>query len=416
MIPVNSERLWKRLHTIGALGADPAGGISRFPWTEDYRQAMKRIIEYGSEAGLSARVDPVGNLFLRLTGSDPNAQMLLSGSHLDTVPSGGYFDGLAGIMAALESLVSIKESGITPRCSIELVAFVNEEGSSFPGGTFGSRAMCGMLPEQYLDNVKHRYTGQTMRQAIREFGMGTDPAKFLETVLNPVQYKGFFEVHIEQGRCLLDAGLPLAVVNDIAGIRQFYIDIQGIAAHAGGMAMKDRHDALMAGAHIACEAERLALDIGRDTRITVGFMDAKPGEHNIIAEKCTVPIDYREAGDAAFEKLYDDIMAYTHRICEQRGLNWSVRTTLSSPPAHCDAGFIDRLELHAEELGIPYTQMISYPCHDAVHLSRIMPMSMIFLRSGNDGVSHCPQEYTSREDLAAGTSLLAQVLLDAVQI
>lgn len=409
---IDQDRLWDRLHRLGGIGkADDGDGITRLAWTPAYRQAMELLIAWGDEIGLRHRIDTVGNLFLRLEGEQPDAPAVLSGSHLDTVPNGGYFDGLAGIVAVLEAIQTIKASGAAHPRPIELVAFINEEATAFLGGTFGSKAFCGMLPSDYADICLHRITGQPLRQAMLEFGMGLDPDRLADSAVDPGGYCGFLELHIEQGRHLLDAGLPLAVVTDIAGIKQFYISIFGQAAHAGGMAMADRRDALAAAARVACEVERLALSSPNDTRGTVGYIEAQPGEHNIIAQKCVVPVDFREAEDATFERLYSDLHHFTEQLCLERELRWQVDFTLDSKPAHCHPKIVSQLLHSAEQRGIPHTHMVSYPCHDAVHLSRIMPMGMIFLRSSNGGVSHCPQEFTEKADLAQGTAILADTLL-----
>ena len=412
---INAERLWSRINKIGSIGSDAHGGVSRFAWEPSYKQAVKLLISWAEEAGLTARIDTVGNVFARLEGDDPEAPAVLSGSHLDTVPQGGYFDGMAGVMSALEALITIKESGVSHKRPLEMVAFINEEASQFLGGTFGSKAMCGMLPMDYANNLHHRQTGQLLRDAMIEFGMGLDPDNFAASIIDPTRYYAFIELHIEQGRCLLDAGLPLSVVTTIAGIKQFYVTLNGVAAHAGGMAMKDRHDAMAAAAAIVCEVERLALITSPNTRGTVGYIEAHPGEHNIIAGRCIIPVDFREEDDDKWEKLYIDLMGFVRNQCSKRGITWSVYSTLNSEPAHCASQLISLMEESASELDIPHNQMISFPAHDALNLSRKMPMGMIFLRSSNNGVSHCPEEYTTKEDLVAGADLLAQVLLKTAQ-
>lgn len=412
-IKIDAQRLWTRLNTVGGIGADPRGGVSRFAWEPAYRQAVELLLAWIGQAGLEGRIDTVGNVFARLPGTDPDAPAVLSGSHFDTVPQGGYFDGLAGVMGSLEALVSIKESGLPHRRPLELVAFINEEASQFLGGTFGSKAMCGMLPADYAATLRHRQTGQLLADAMRECGLGLDPDDFAASRIDPARYYAFVEMHIEQGRRLLDKGLPLAVVTSVAGIKQFYITIHGEEAHAGGMAMKDRHDAMAAAAAIAAQVERLALNTGADTRGTVGYIEAHPAEHNIIADKCVVPVDFRAEDDGIWAQLYTDLMDFTKAQCEQRGLTWTVHATCDLAPAHCAPELRDVMATAAAALGIPHDQMISFPAHDAINLSRLMPMGMLFLRSSNGGVSHCPEEFTTRDDLAAGTQVLAQTLYTA---
>ncbi len=413
MVSINADRLWDRLHKIGAIGADPRGGISRFAWEPAYKQAVELLCTWAREEGLSVHIDTVGNVFARLEGTDPDAPAVLTGSHLDTVPHGGYFDGLAGVIGALEALTSIRAGAYRPKRSLEMVAFINEEASQFLGGTFGSKAMCGMLPDDYARTLRHRQTGQLLCDAMREFGMGTDPNRISDSKIDPARYAAFVEMHIEQGRYLLDEGLPLAVVSAVAGIKQFYITIHGVQAHAGGMAMKDRHDAMAAAAAIACEVERLAQDSGADSRGTVGYIEAHPGEHNIIADRCVVPVDFRVSDAYHWTALYDDLMAFTRAQCQKRGLTWSVHSTCDLAPAPCAPSLMQIMETAADSLDIPHRQMVSFPAHDSMNMSRLMPMGMIFLRSSNEGVSHCPEEFTTKEDLTAGVQVLANTLLQA---
>jgi len=406
---VNRDRLWDKQHEVGAIGAVPEGGISRFAWTPEYKKACELLMGWMEEIGLEVRMDTAGNIFGRYEGSE-DLPAILCGSHFDTVPRGGYFDGLTGIMTALEAVTMMKEEGFRPRRPIEIVAFVNEEASQFLGGTFGSKAMCGVLPEDYVDTCCHRVTGQTLRSAMEEFGMGTDPSRLADSKINPDDYFCFIEVHIEQGKYLLNKGLPLSVVTSIAGIKQFYIELHGVSCHSGGMAMADRHDTLQASAAIAGEVERLALATGNDTRGTVGYIQSRPAEHNIIADYSVLPVDYREADDEIWKQLYEDIMSFTEKECRERGLTWSTYTTCDLAPAHCDQTIMKVMHEAADECGIAHNEMISFPCHDAVNMERILPIGMVFVRSSNDGLSHCPEEYTTKEDLGDSADVLLGTL------
>lgn len=402
---INEHRLWKRLQRIGSIGECAEGGISRFAWTPEYKEACELLISWMKEAGLSVRIDTVGNIFGRMDGSE-DIPAILIGSHLDTVPNGGKYDGLAGIMVSLEMMQTMHENNYKPLRPIEMVALINEEASQFLGGTFGSKAMCGLLAHDYPDTCLHRFTRQPLREAMLEFGMGLDPDNIEKSIINPINYQCFLEVHIEQGRYLLDHDTPLAVVTDIAGIKQFYITFNGVSCHAGGMALKDRHDTLVAAAAVACEVERIAKAFGSDTRGTVGYIESTPAEHNIVANKSVMPVDYREADDDKWKCFYEKLIKFTERQCRDRGLDYLVDFTLSEPPAHCNPQIQSIINKSAEEYGIKHTEMISFPCHDAVNIERIMPIGMIFLRSLNEGVSHCPREYTQPEDLAAGANTL----------
>lgn len=410
---INRDRLWRNLQEIGGIGADEKGGYSRFAWSTEYRQACIALQRFAEHYDLEWRMDTVGNVLIRLPGREAELPAILTGSHLDTVPQGGGFDGIAGIVSSLEVLACMRENQYVPRRSIEVAAFINEEATQFLGGTFGSRAMCGMIAKDYPDTCRNHHTGQTLREAMTSFGMGLDPDRIHDSCINPACYHCFIELHIEQGRFLLDKNLPLAIVTDIAGIQQMYVDLEGEACHAGGMAMHDRHDTLMAAANIACEAERLALHSGgRDTRATVGYIHSKPGVHNIVPEKTEIPIDFREDQDEIWTSYFEKIAKFIDSECSKRGVKYEIVKTLELKPAHCSKEIISIMNHCADDLKIPHTEMVSYPCHDAVNFERIMPIGMIFLRSSNGGVSHCPQEYTTQDDLEMGANLLLHTLIN----
>lgn len=410
LLQINEDRLWSRLHEIGNIGADPQGGISRFSWDPSYKKGLEQLIYWMNQAGLKARIDTVGNLFCRLEGADPEAPAVLSGSHFDTVPHGGLFDGLAGIMGAFEALLTIKESKLPHKHPLELVAFINEEATEFLGGTFGSKAVCGMIAPDYPFLLRNHRTGQLLSEAMRDFKMGVDPGNILASKIDPSQYCAFIEMHIEQGRYLLDRNLPLAVVNAIAGIKQFYITVKGISAHAGGMSMTDRCDAVAGAASIISKVEELTTSISPDARGTVGSVQVIPGEHNIIAEECKFSVDFREADDEKWQYFFDCLLSAAEKECQKRGLTWTVETTCNLPPAHCSPKIISLMENTAQDLSLPAHQMISFPAHDAMNMSRLMPMGMIFLRSEAEGRSHCPEEFTAKQDLTAGANLLTNTL------
>lgn len=406
---INAERLWQREMEVGEFGRDPKGGISRFAWTPEYREAALLLIRWMEDAGLEVRVDAVGNIYGRYGGKEELPPVLM-GSHFDTVPMGGKFDGLAGVMAALEVLASMHEAGYKPGRPVEMIAFINEEASQFLGGHFGSKAICGMLPANFATLSVDRNTGKTMKEAMLEYNMGLEPDNFEKAYIHEEDYFAFVELHIEQGKYLLDRDLPMAVVDDIAGIRQFYITYYGESAHAGGMAMEDRHDAYAAAAETACEVERLALNSGSPTRGTVGYVKIEPNEHNIVANQVTFSVDFREVKDDIWQQIYDDLLCFVEQQCRKRGLTYKVETTICTPPCHCHPKLKEIIKTSAEEEKIPYMHMVSYPAHDAMQMGRLYPMAMIFLRSSNGGVSHCPDELTTKEDLAAGTKVLYKTI------
>lgn len=406
---INKERLWERQHQIGEIGADPKGGISRFPWSKEYKEAVGLLTDWMKKIGMTVWNDTVGNLFGRYEGREKIPAVLV-GSHLDTVPQGGVFDGLTGIMAALEAVTTMYEHGERLRHPIEIVAFINEEGNEFLGGCFGSKAVTGQLPDTYARTCLNKRTGQTMYDAMLQYDMELAPDNIRGSKIHKEDYFCFIETHIEQGRYLLDHDYSVAVVDSIAGIKQFFITIKGVSCHAGGMAMKERHDSLAAGVKIAAKLEELCLATPTQTRGTVGNIMAEPGEHNIVAGQCTVAIDIREAQDEIFEKVYNDLIAYTEEICNERGLSFEIRSTLNEKPVHCSEKLKRIIGECISKEDIRYTHMVSFPSHDAQQMAKLMPVGMIFIRSGNEGCSHCSKEYTTKEDLADGAEVLYKSL------
>ncbi len=408
---VNGERLIKHLKQIGSIGVHPDGGHCRFSWTPAYKQACVELTELMESIGMKVHMDAVGNLYGRMEGSDPSLKPILTGSHLDTKPYGGLYDGNTGIQAGLEALFAMHDAGFKPRRSIDLVCFINEEASEFLGGCFGSRAITGQIDSGYFKRCVDRHTGQTMYDAMKEFGMGCDPDHYETCILKPDQYYCFIETHIEQGRHLLDDNKSISILDGIAGIKEFYITIKGERAHAGGMAMSDRHDAMAAAVNIAAEVERLAINGGVASRGTCAYITSFPAEISIISDTATVAVDFREIDGDIFESLERDLIAYTEEQCKKRGLTYSVKMDLNARPAICNKTLKEIMQGYADARNIPNEPMVSYPAHDAHHLSRLYPMAMIFLRSSNGGVSHCPEEYTLDEDEING----AQVLLDTLE-
>ncbi len=405
---INTDRFWKRHDEISDIGKNPeeGTGISRFAWTPEYKEAMVLLISWMQQAGMKVWIDTVGNLYGRLEGTDPEAPAVLTGSHLDTVPCGGKYDGILGITTALEALQTIVDKKIAHKRPIEMIAFVNEEASQFLGGHFGSKAMCGMHDADHAKKTFHRYTGQSLRDAMIEFGMGLNPDNYAGSIINPEKYYAFLELHIEQGQYLLKKNLPMSVVTSVAGIKQFYITFHGISCHSGGMAMADRHDAMAAAAATACEVIRLANESGSPTRGTVGYIEAYPAEHNIVANKAIVPVDFREDKDEIWAQLYTDLIRFVEKQCERFKVTYDVRITIDTAPAHCNPKIIGMIDDIATECGVPHDQMISYPAHDAMQLATLMPFGMIFVRSSNEGRSHCPEELTTKEDAAVSAEVL----------
>lgn len=409
MLSINAERLWSRLHEICGIENVSEGeiySVTRQSFTDSYIRGAGILLGWMQQLGLRTWIDAAGNIYGRLE-ADSGLPCVLIGSHFDTVPNGGRFDGLAGVMAALEVVSSIIENRVRIRYPIEIIAFANEEACQFKGGMMGSSALVGKLP---LDHplVTFDSEGNRLYDAMLRFG--ADPDNLARAARKKEDILAFLELHIEQASLLEQKGYPIGIVSSIAGIYQFIVKISGRTAHAGAVPMNERKDALAAAAAIACEVERLSLQTGSPTRGTVGYIKSRPSEVNIIAGEAELSIDIREENEAVREDLYLSINRTIENICRDRGLEWEMRTIVDAPPVNCDKRLMDIHHLSADKLGIPHMELVSYAAHDSMILSTLWPVGMIFIRSAK-GLSHCPEEYSSMDDIAAGTQVLLHSLL-----
>jgi len=401
---INSARFLSRLEELNRIGRTAAGGVTRLAFSPEDRQANDLVIDWMQEAGLTVRIDAFGNTFGRLPGEE-SSPVVLTGSHLDTVGEGGRYDGAAGVMAALEALITLRESGRKPRRPVEMAVFRGEEGSRFPGGLLGSLALTGKLAADYPDKTRDK-TGISLAEAMTAFG--ARPAE-----LSAARYgdtlKAFLELHIEQAGVLESEDRAVGIVTGIAGPCQMLLTLRGRSGHAGAMPMAGRRDPLVAAGRIIQAVEQSAIMAGPTTRGTVGYIKANPGGYNVIASEVEMSLDYRDidlaARGRAIEKIKEDIAA----AGRERGVEYNLRTVTDVPPVPMDGKIIELLRRCAQAAGLPALELPSGAGHDAMVMAAVCPTGMIFIRS-RDGLSHCPEEYSAPDDLAQG----AQLLLAAV--
>ncbi len=405
MITVNADRLNQRLQYLGQFGRTADGGITRYALSPAEKSATEAVIGWMREAGLEVRQDGAGNLFGRLPGKRPGPAVL-TGSHLDSVPNGGDYDGPAGVLTALEVVQALREQGMVPELPIEVVSFIGEEGSRFPHGLMGSSFVAGTFPYDELEQTVDR-NGISLVEALRAYGADPDQAKAAQAA--PEAYKAYVEVHIEQSGLLEAKGLPVGIVSGIAGMRQAQGIIRGRAEHAGACPMELRKDPMPAAAEVILEVERAARESGPTTRATVGFVQARPGAANVIPAAVELSFDIRDLDGDRRDACVERVRQFFLSTCERRGLvgEWQVQHT--STPIRCDAAIIDTMEKAALSLGLEPFQLPSGAVHDGANIAELCPVGMIFLRSRN-GLSHCPEEYTTPEDIGQGARLLAETL------
>ena len=354
------------------------------------------------DAGLDVRVDAAGNIIGRRAGSDVSLPPILIGSHIDSVPGGGNYDGDVGVIGAIEVIELLNEHDIATRHPVEVVSFTDEE-----GGLVGSRAMIGKLTGEAMQVVSH--SGMTVRDGIRH--VGGDPDRLELAVRRPGELAAFIELHIEQGAILHEAGIDIGVVEGIVGIRWWDVTIEGMANHAGTTPMNRRRDALVSAAELTLAINRIARELEGRQVATVGRIQAFPGAPNVIPGKVTLSVEIRDLDADKMQQVFELIEAEAIRIAEARSTPIAFEELdVASLPAPTDARIRDIIAQAADELGFSYKRMPSGAGHDAQDLARIAPTGMIFVPSVG-GISHSPEEFTSAEDMANGASVLLRTVL-----
>lgn len=403
---VDRQRILTELRAFARIGYSPDGGINRLAFSRADRQARQVLLHRLRSLGLEPRIDAFGNVFGRLpNAAEPDLPPVLVGSHLDTVPGGGRFDGAAGVVAALEVVATIRQHGIVPRRPIEVVSFTCEESSRFGRGTLGSALVAGTVePEEILGLRDAR--GLTMRQVLELVGLRPDA---LATVRRrPGDYTAYLELHIEQGRVLEETGARLGIVEVIAAPTRLRLELLGRADHSGATPMPLRRDALAGAAEVVLTVERLARATPGVVG-TVGTIRVEPGAINVVPGRAELGIDIRSSDRATKAAVVEALAREIEEIAGRRGLERSLQILTDEEPVALDPRLVGLLERCAEQRGVQALRMVSGAGHDAMQMAQICPSGMLLVPS-RAGISHNRQEWTPPDDIVTGT----QVLLDAV--
>jgi N-carbamoyl-L-amino-acid hydrolase len=401
-IAADPGRMEARIQALGGFGTNPEGGVSRVAYSDADLAGRAYITTLMREAGLDVRVDAAGNIIGRRGGTDADLAPIMFGSHIDSVPGGGNYDGDVGVIGAIEVAQILFEREIDTRHPIEVVVFTDEE-----GGLVGSRAMIGKMTDAALDVVSH--SGMTVRDGIRH--VGGDPDRLDLAIRKPGEIAAFIELHIEQGAILHEAGVDIGVVEGIVGIRWWDVTVEGFANHAGTTPMNRRWDAMVTAAELTLAINRIATDLPGRQVATVGKIQAFPGAPNVIPGEVVLSLEIRDLDAGKMQQVFDLIEAEAVRIGEAR--ETPVRfeeIDVASPPAPTDQQMRRVIAAAAEGLGMSYQLMPSGAGHDAQDMALIAPTGMIFVPSV-DGISHSPREFTSATDMANGASVLLQTVL-----
>lgn len=406
---IHAERLWDRLMRLSAVGRQESGGVTRLSFTPEERAAKDLVRGFMEEAGLSVREDEAGNLIGRKEGRNPQAPVVLVGSHLDSVFNGGNFDGPLGVLAGVEVLQTMNEQGVTTEHPIEVIAFTDEEGARFSYGMIGSRAIAGLLKREELE---HRdKDGISIAEAMRASGL--DPDAVGRAARPKGSVKAYVELHIEQGKVLESRGLSVGVVSGVAGPLWLKFVLEGEAGHAGATPMALRRDPLAAAAEIMLVIEREARKAGTAVG-TVGQVTVSPGGVNIIPGRVEFSLDLRDVDKAVRDRVEQEIVRQAEAICRERGVGLGVELLQRIPPVVCSAEIQAAALAACEALGLETITLPSGAGHDCMQLTELCPVGMIFVRS-RDGISHNPAEYTSKEDCADGANVLYRTVLSLAE-
>lgn len=400
---INLARLKRDLEELGGIGRTPQGGVSRPSFSDADMQARRWLTDRITTAGMGARVDGAGNIFGRW---QPGHPVILVGSHIDSVPNGGRFDGALGVLSGLECLRRIKEAGTRLRYPLELVAFTDEEGAF--GGFFGSYAFTGILQPQ--DILKARDArGQRLVDAMARQGMEAMQAPAARR--DPGEIRAYVELHIEQGPVLEARRIPIGVVEAIVGIHRYGITFRGRADHAGPTPMPDRKDALLGASELVLKARDLALKTGSSaSRITVGVVQLTPGVANIVPAEAYLTYEIREQSAELLRLLAEKSQALAADIAKTWGLEVSVETILQIDPVPLAEEVKATIAKASTGIGLQSLRMPAMAGHDAQVVGRVAPAGMIFVPS-KDGRSHSPLEFTADEDVERGANVLLLTLL-----
>ncbi len=406
----SQENIQNWIETLTAFNKTPEAGVTRQLFTPEDMEARAYIKKEMESLGLTVSQDCIGNIYAVLEGTEPELSPVWSGSHLDTVYQGGAFDGISGVVCAMEAARIIKESGLPHKRNLVVTMFSGEEPARFGMGCIGSRALAGRLTTEMTKSL-HDADGVTLYDAMKQVEL--DPEGLSSIIKKPGDVYASVELHIEQNIYLERAGLPIGLVSSICAPSNLVVQVSGRSAHAGGMSMEERKDAFTA----ACEMALAVESIGRlesqseFTTTTVGSVQVEPNQSNIIPGRVVFTIDIRDAAKASKDRIIRLITERLETIAQNRGVSvqWEIQN--DDTPMPCDSHISGMMENYCKEMEIPFQRMVSGPFHDSLFLGEFVPVGMLFVPS-KAGLSHCPEEWTDYKDLKQGSQILASTLME----
>ena len=404
---INPERLWQSLMDLAQLGATAKGGVCRLALTDLDRQARDLFVRWCEDAGCSVSVDAIGNIFARRAGRQTDLAPVMTGSHIDTQPTGGKFDGCYGVMAGLEVIRTLNDLNLVTEAPIEVVVWTNEEGSRFPPCMMGSGVFAGKFDLQDTLN-KQDEQGLSVGAELQRIGYAGSRA----VLGHPVG--AYFEAHIEQGPVLEDRAITIGVVMGCLGQKWFDLTLTGVEAHAGPTPMHLRKDALVGAAQVVSAVNRIALQHQPHACGTVGCLTLHPGSRNVIPGQVHMTIDLRHLHEDQLQAMVDEVRHAIEEASSAHGLSYTLTPTADFPPLDFDPACVDAVLKGAQQLGLSHMEIVSGAGHDAIFVAELGPAGMIFVPC-EGGISHNEIENAAPQDLADGCAVLLRAMVNAAQ-
>ena len=395
---VDRRRLELALEELSRVGETSRGGLTRLALSDDDRRARDRVVAWMRATGLAVRVDRMGNIFGERPGTEPLPPVMV-GSHLDSVPTGGRYDGQLGVLCALEAIRALDDHGVRTRHPVTLVVFTNEEGARFQPAMLASGVLADRIPLEDAYNARDKDGIRLVDELERIGYLGPEPC-----AARPM--RAYLELHIEQGPLLEEGGYSVGVVEGIVAISWSRVTIRGTQDHAGPTPMRTRHDALVAAADVVAGVRRLARDIvGGDMVATVGQLSVAPNIVNAIPGTVTLSVDLRDPSDAALDRALPMLERVVRQACEREGVRWELEHYWRVPSTPFDPLVVDTIERAARAAGARHRRLRSGAGHDAQYMATLGPAGMIFVPS-RGGRSHCEEEFTPMDDIEYGATTL----------
>ena len=406
-VQIEISRLQSEIDALALISENPPPVVTRVLFSEADLRARASVKESFRHAGLSVREDGAGNIFARWQGKNTSLSPVATGSHIDAIPNAGSYDGVVGVLGALEAIRALKGAGFQPERSIELIVFAAEEPTRFGIGCFGSRLLAGALSLERALALRDQ-EGRSLEELRAAAGLSHLDLRNVQLDRNC--YSAFVELHIEQGPLLEREHLPIGVVEKIAGPSTLRVQLTGVGGHAGAVLMPERHDAALAGAEIALAVEQAALTSGSpDTVGTTGVFRIEPGAVNSVPCHAWLEIDLRDTQVATRDAALKRIEQAVGDVCRKRGVEFRLERLNVDSPAFCDPRLVETVIGVCAELGLRFKKMISRAYHDTLFMAQVCPVTMIFIPC-RGGYSHRPDEYSSPQQIEQGVMVLARTL------